>query len=104
MTPRRPHPRDDLRALEGYHSPLHDVDVRLNRNDRPFAPSREFIESLSAALRDVELPPESTIVVVIRNGAAFFPNGATVLEPGDEVVALTRNTHEPRLRSLFFGA
>jgi trk system potassium uptake protein len=54
-------------------------------------------------LRDLDLPPESTIAVVIRNGSAFFPNGATVLEPGDEVVALTRGIHEPRLRSLFFA-
>jgi Trk K+ transport system NAD-binding subunit len=55
------------------------------------------------SLRDVDLPPESTIAVVIRDGAAFFPNGATVLEPGDEVVALTRGVHEPKLRSLFFS-
>jgi trk system potassium uptake protein TrkA len=54
-------------------------------------------------LRELDLPPESTIAVVIRKGAAFFPNGTTVLEPGDEVVALTRNIHEPRLRALFFG-
>ena len=39
----------------------------------------------------------------IRDGAAFFPNGSTILEPGDEVVALTRGVHEPRLRSLFFS-
>jgi trk/ktr system potassium uptake protein len=56
-----------------------------------------------SALREVDLPPESTIAVVIRNGSAFFPNGATVLEPGDEVVALTRGIHEPRLRALFFN-
>ncbi len=56
-----------------------------------------------SALRDVDLPPESTIAVVIRDGAAFFPNGSTVLQPGDEVVAMTRSTHEPRLRSLFFS-
>jgi trk/ktr system potassium uptake protein len=55
------------------------------------------------SLRDVDLPPESTIAVVIRDGAAFFPNGATVLEPGDEVVALTRGMHEPKLRRLFFS-
>ena len=54
-------------------------------------------------LNSVELPPESTIAVVIRKGSAFFPNGLTVLEAGDEVVALTRNLHEPRLRGLFFG-
>jgi len=57
----------------------------------------------SSALRDVELPPESTISVVIRDGAAFFPNGATVLQAGDEVVALTRGMHEPTLRRLFFS-
>jgi trk system potassium uptake protein TrkA len=54
-------------------------------------------------LSQVQLPPESTIAVVIRDGGAFFPNGATVLQAGDEVVALTRGVHEPRLRSLFFG-
>src|SRR4051794_10315210 len=51
-------------------------------------------------LSSVELPPESTIAVVIRKGSAFFPNGSTVLEAGDEVVALTRNVHEPYLRGL----
>jgi trk system potassium uptake protein TrkA len=54
-------------------------------------------------LREIDLPPESTLAVVIRAGSAFFPNGATVLKPGDEVVALTRSVHEPRLRSLFFS-
>lgn len=56
-----------------------------------------------AALRDIDLPPESTFAVVIRGGSAFFPNGTTVLEAGDEVVALTRSIHEPRLRSLLFN-
>jgi trk system potassium uptake protein len=56
-----------------------------------------------SALRDVDMPPESTIAVVIRGGSAFFPNGTTVLEAGDEVVALTRSIHEPRLRSLLFN-
>jgi len=54
-------------------------------------------------LREIDLPPESSVAVVIRGGSAFFPNGATVLKPGDEVVALTRSVHEPRLRSLFFS-
>jgi trk system potassium uptake protein len=56
-----------------------------------------------SALRDVAMPPESTIAVVIRGGSAFFPNGTTILEAGDEVVALTRSIHEPRLRSLLFN-
>lgn len=56
-----------------------------------------------AALRDILMPPESTIAVVIRGGSAFFPNGTTVLEAGDEVVAFTRSIHEPRLRNLLFN-
>jgi len=52
-------------------------------------------------LRDIELPSESTVAVVIRNGSAIFPTGATVLQPGDEIIALTRSLHEPRLRKLF---
>jgi len=57
----------------------------------------------TSSLREVDLPPESTIAVVIRDGSAFFPNGGTVLQPGDEVVALTRGMHEPTLRRLFFS-
>ena len=54
-------------------------------------------------LRDIDLPAESTIAVVIRGDSAFFPNGMTALQAGDEVVALTRGVNEPRLRSLFFS-
>jgi trk system potassium uptake protein len=71
----------------------------------------EVVEALVGAgsritgvpLREIDLPPESTIAVVIRAGSAFFPNGTTELKAGDEVVALTRSVHEPRLRSLFFS-
>jgi len=59
--------------------------------------------ALGQPLSRLDLPPESSIAVVIRNGSAFFPNGTTVFETGDEVVALTRTAHEPRLRRLFFS-
>ena len=54
MSPARPLPRDDLRALEGYHSPQVDVDVRLNTNESPYAPPPAFVERWLDALRDVE--------------------------------------------------
>jgi histidinol-phosphate aminotransferase len=50
----RPQPRDDLRALEGYHSPQVDVDVRLNTNESPYAPPPEFVERWTTALRAVD--------------------------------------------------
>lgn len=46
-------PRDDLRALDGYHSPQLDVAVRLNTNESPYAPPVAFLDRWLAALRDV---------------------------------------------------
>lgn len=43
--------RDDLRALEGYHSPQVEVDVRLNTNESPFPPPAAFSEAVADAVR-----------------------------------------------------
>jgi histidinol-phosphate aminotransferase len=48
-------PRDDLRALEGYHSPQLDVAVRLNTNESPYAPPDGFVDAWLDALRKVPL-------------------------------------------------
>jgi len=48
-------PRDDLRELEGYHSPQLDVAVRLNTNESPFAPPPEFVARWLDELRDAPL-------------------------------------------------
>lgn len=46
--------RDDLRALEGYHSAQVDVDVRLNTNESPFAPPAGFKDALAAEISRVD--------------------------------------------------
>jgi histidinol-phosphate aminotransferase len=51
----RPRPRDDLRKLEGYHSPQLDVAVRLNTNESPFPPPREFVDAWTQALAEIPL-------------------------------------------------
>lgn len=51
----RPQPRDDLRALEGYHSPQLEVDVRLNTNESPLAPPPAFVDAWVEAVRTVPL-------------------------------------------------
>ncbi len=56
--------------------------------------------ALGRPLKDLDLPAESTLAVIIRNGSAIFPTPDTVLQAGDEVVALTRNAHESQLRDL----
>lgn len=54
-------------------------------------------------LREVELPPESNIAVVIRDGSPIFPTGSTSLQAGDHVLALTRSAHEGELKRAFFA-
>jgi len=51
---RRPQVRDDLVALEGYHSPQVDVDVRLNTNEAPGPPPDGFRDALAAELSRVD--------------------------------------------------
>jgi histidinol-phosphate aminotransferase len=46
--------RDDLQALEGYHSPQVDVRVRLNTNESPFPPPAAWHDRFAAALADVQ--------------------------------------------------
>ena len=50
----KPPVREDLRLLEGYHSPQIEVEVRLNTNEAPVGPPSEFSEALAAELRSVE--------------------------------------------------
>jgi histidinol-phosphate aminotransferase len=50
----RPQPRDDLRALQGYHSPQLEVEVRLNTNESPFAPPFAFVDQVVDRLQKVD--------------------------------------------------
>ncbi|MCP4084033.1 MAG: aminotransferase class I/II-fold pyridoxal phosphate-dependent enzyme, partial [Actinomycetia bacterium] len=51
---KRPQLRDDLVALEGYHSPQLDVEVRLNTNEAPGPPPAAFTEAFAEAARSLE--------------------------------------------------
>jgi len=46
--------RDDLSALEGYHSPQVSVSVRLNTNESPFGPPEDFVRSLAETVADID--------------------------------------------------
>lgn len=46
--------RDDLHALEGYHSPQVDVGVRLNTNESPAPPPAAWFEALGAEVAAID--------------------------------------------------
>ena len=55
---------------------------------------------IGQALREVATPRDATIVAVIRDQHVVVPRGDTVLEVGDEVLALVSPEAEAELRSL----
>jgi trk system potassium uptake protein TrkA len=55
-------------------------------------------------VRQLRLPRESTIALIIRNHEPIFPTAETTFRSGDEVIAMTRSAHEDEMRQLFFSA
>ena len=49
-----PQPRDDVRLMAGYHSPLVDVAVRLNVNESPWPPPAGWRHELAAAVASLD--------------------------------------------------
>jgi len=56
--------------------------------------------AVGIALRDLELPANCTISGILRRGEMVLPRGTTVLEAGDEVIALVDDSARPALAKL----
>jgi trk system potassium uptake protein TrkA len=56
--------------------------------------------AVGRAIRDLGLPSDCSIPVIIRGGSPLFPTADTRLAVNDEVIALTRSGNETRLREL----
>ncbi|MBI2844997.1 MAG: TrkA family potassium uptake protein [Chloroflexi bacterium] len=59
--------------------------------------------ALGRPLKDLGIPDESILSLVIRQGKAIIPYGNTVLEAEDEVLAVTTPQDEPALRRILLG-
>ena len=51
------------------------------------------------AVRDLDLPTECVLVAVIRKGDLILPHGSTVLQPSDEVLAVSHQSALDKLAS-----
>ncbi len=54
-------------------------------------------------IKDIELPPDSVLVSIVRQDEVIVPKGNTVLKPGDDIIALTVIGNEPQLLNLLVG-
>lgn len=56
------------------------------------------------ALRELSLPPDTAISLVIRGGTPIFPTADTRLAPGDEIIAITTTRNSARLRDILWAS
>ena len=55
-------------------------------------------------LRDIDMPPESNLIAILRGNTTVVPRGETMLSEGDVVVALVNTEQEAQLRIALLGA
>ena len=63
----------------------------------------EDADIVGKRLGEVELPPNSFISLVVKKGGAELPSDVLVLEPEDELVAVTRTGDEQTLYDILTG-
>ena len=54
-------------------------------------------------VRDLDMPPDCTLVAIVRDGHVIRPRGETPLQAGDEVLAIASAEAEADLRRLLTG-
>jgi len=62
-----------------------------------------ILSQVGRPLYELRLPPDATIVAIIREGHVVIPQPETVITDGDEVLALTVPEAESALRSAVLG-
>lgn len=58
---------------------------------------------INKELKDVQLPPDSVLVSIVRGEEVIVPKGNTSFHAGDDVIALTLVGNEPQLLNLLAG-
>jgi trk system potassium uptake protein TrkA len=56
------------------------------------------------SIADLAVPRDATIVAVVRGGHVVVPRGDTILQPGDEVLALVTPDSEDAVKGILIGA
>jgi len=58
---------------------------------------------INKQIQDIRLPPDSVLVSIVRGEEVIVPKGNTVLESGDDIIALTLVGNEPQLLNVLVG-
>lgn len=83
--------------------------VRLLRLERGHASLVEVTlaersPAVGTSIAQLDIPRDATIVAVVRRDRLVVPRGDTVLEPGDEVMALVTANSEQQVHAVLVGS
>jgi trk system potassium uptake protein TrkA len=80
--------------------------LKLNRGEAALVEVRlpEGSPAVGKAIRDLQLPADTVIVSIIRDGKLVIPRGDTSLQVGDEVLAVSTVKAEPALKEALVGS
>lgn len=62
---------------------------------------QEGTEFDSVAVKDIVFPKGALLISVVRNDQLIIPNGSTVLQAGDEIIAVCEEKYQKALTRLF---
>jgi trk system potassium uptake protein TrkA len=79
--------------------------LKLNRGEAALVELRlpETSPCRGKAIRDLSLPADTVVVSVIREGKLVIPRGDTLLQEGDEVLAVSTVAAEQALKDILAG-
>jgi trk system potassium uptake protein len=58
---------------------------------------------INKQIQDIQMPADSVFVSIVRGEEVIVPKGNTMLEPGDDIIALTLVGNEPQLLNMLVG-
>jgi trk system potassium uptake protein TrkA len=75
--------------------------LKLRKGEYSLVEEKVHPASVAAGkpVRALDLPPDCTLVAIIRSGELIVPHGDTVLEPADEVLAVVRQSQLAQLNA-----
>jgi len=59
---------------------------------------------INKQIQEIELPPDSVLVSIVRGEQVIVPKGDTVLKAGDDIIAITGVGNESQLLNLLVGS
>jgi trk system potassium uptake protein TrkA len=80
--------------------------LKLHRGDVEIVEEKihESAPVAGKAIREITWPPQCTVAAILRKGDVIAPNGATVLEANDELLAVVRTSERAALARLLSRA